>query len=113
MLAGFAASALLLSTNWGIYIWAVNNGRVVDASLGYFINPLVNVRARLAAAAGASAAAAMDARSRWRRPAWPGSRGTTGQPPWVALRLAGTFGATGCCARPRCWARWKGCRSKP
>jgi uncharacterized membrane protein len=43
VLAGFTASALLLSTNWFIYIWAVNNGRVVDASLGYFINPLVSV----------------------------------------------------------------------
>jgi chloramphenicol-sensitive protein RarD len=42
-LAAFAASAVLLSTNWYIYIWSVNQGRVIDASLGYFINPLVNV----------------------------------------------------------------------
>ncbi|MET3108604.1 chloramphenicol-sensitive protein RarD [Oxalobacteraceae bacterium GrIS 2.11] len=40
---GFIASASLLSINWFIYIWAVNNGRIVDASLGYFINPIVNV----------------------------------------------------------------------
>ena len=40
---GFFASAVLLSTNWFVYIWAVNNGRVIDSSLGYFINPLVNV----------------------------------------------------------------------
>ena len=39
----FAASGLLLSVNWFVYIWAVNHGRVVDASLGYFITPLVNV----------------------------------------------------------------------
>jgi chloramphenicol-sensitive protein RarD len=39
----FASSALLLSANWLVYVWAVNNGRVVDASLGYFITPLVNV----------------------------------------------------------------------
>ncbi|MDP9312447.1 MAG: EamA family transporter RarD [Chloroflexota bacterium] len=39
----FLASALLLSLNWFIYIWAVNAGFVVDASLGYFINPFVNV----------------------------------------------------------------------
>lgn len=39
----FLASALLLSLNWFIYIWAVNAGYVVDASLGYFINPLVSV----------------------------------------------------------------------
>lgn len=43
VLARFALSALLLSSNWGIYIWAVNSNHVVDASLGYYINPLVNV----------------------------------------------------------------------
>ncbi|MFZ6814417.1 EamA family transporter RarD [Undibacterium sp. Rencai35W] len=43
LIAGFAASALLLSVNWLIYIWAINNDRVVDASLGYFMTPLVNV----------------------------------------------------------------------
>ena len=37
------ASALLISINWLIYVWAVNNGHVVEASLGYFINPLLNV----------------------------------------------------------------------
>jgi chloramphenicol-sensitive protein RarD len=43
VLGGFIASAILLSVNWFIYIWAVNNGRIVDGSLGYFINPIVNV----------------------------------------------------------------------
>jgi chloramphenicol-sensitive protein RarD len=43
LVAGFAASALLLSANWFIYIWAVNNGRVIESSLGYFITPLINV----------------------------------------------------------------------
>src|SRR5512139_1681881 len=43
VLGAFAASAVLLSANWLTYIWAVNNGHVIDASLGYFINPLVNV----------------------------------------------------------------------
>jgi chloramphenicol-sensitive protein RarD len=38
-----AASALLISVNWLVYIWAVNNAHVLEASLGYFINPLVNV----------------------------------------------------------------------
>lgn len=33
----------LISANWGVYIWAVNNNHVVDASLGYYINPLINV----------------------------------------------------------------------
>ena len=37
------ASALLIATNWLVYIWAVLNGHVLEASLGYFINPLVNV----------------------------------------------------------------------
>ena len=39
----FLLSGSLLSINWLVYIWAVNNGYIVDASLGYFINPLVNV----------------------------------------------------------------------
>jgi chloramphenicol-sensitive protein RarD len=37
------ASACLIAVNWLVYIWAVQNGHVLDASLGYFINPLVNV----------------------------------------------------------------------
>ena len=36
-------STLLLGFNWFIYIWAVNNDHVLQASLGYFINPLINV----------------------------------------------------------------------
>lgn len=36
-------TALLLSANWLVYIWANNNGHIVEASLGYFITPLVNV----------------------------------------------------------------------
>ena len=36
-------AAGLVSVNWGTYIWAVNNGHVVESSLGYFINPLVSV----------------------------------------------------------------------
>ncbi len=37
------ASGLLIGLNWLTYIWAVNSGRVIEASLGYFLNPLVNV----------------------------------------------------------------------
>jgi chloramphenicol-sensitive protein RarD len=37
------AASALISVNWVIYIYAVNNGHVVDAALGYFINPLVTV----------------------------------------------------------------------
>jgi len=43
VLAWFVASSVMVAMNWFVYIWAVNAGRVVDASLGYFINPLVNV----------------------------------------------------------------------
>jgi chloramphenicol-sensitive protein RarD len=38
-----AASAALIAVNWLVYIWSVQNGHVLEASLGYFINPLVNV----------------------------------------------------------------------
>jgi chloramphenicol-sensitive protein RarD len=38
----YTLAAILLSLNWYTYIWAVNSGYVVEASLGYFINPLVN-----------------------------------------------------------------------
>lgn len=36
-------STTLIAINWGTYIWSVNNGHVLDASLGYFLNPLINV----------------------------------------------------------------------
>jgi chloramphenicol-sensitive protein RarD len=39
----YLAAALLLSTNWLVYVWAVNANFIVDASLGYFINPLISV----------------------------------------------------------------------
>lgn len=38
-----ATAAVLIAGNWGLYIYAVNNGHVADAALGYFINPLVSV----------------------------------------------------------------------
>ncbi|MBN1241324.1 MAG: EamA family transporter RarD [Spirochaetales bacterium] len=42
LLSTIAAGALV-SANWGIYIWAVNDGRIVETSLGYYLNPLVSV----------------------------------------------------------------------
>lgn len=39
----FLASAVVLTINWYGYVWSVNHGHVVEASLGYFINPLMNV----------------------------------------------------------------------
>lgn len=94
VLAGFAASATLLSVNWFIYVWAVNHDRIVDASLGYFINPLVNVlmgyvflRERLRpgqwAAIGLAALGVA-----WL--AWQ-----SGHPPWIGIMLALTFGTYG------------------
>ena len=43
MLLMLTASAALIAVNWFVYIWAVGNAHLVEASLGYFINPLVNV----------------------------------------------------------------------
>ena len=39
----FMGTAVLLSTNWFVFIWAINQGFIVETSLGYFINPLINV----------------------------------------------------------------------
>ena len=36
-------ASLLISVNWGVYIWAINNEFIVEAAMGYFINPLFNV----------------------------------------------------------------------
>ena len=43
VLAILSVSALLIAANWGVYIYAVNNHQIVEASLGYYINPIVNV----------------------------------------------------------------------
>ncbi len=88
------ASSLLISCNWGLYIWAVNNGHVVESSLGYFINPLVNVllgvlllheRLNTAQRAAVACAALGVAWLTWQ----------IGAPPWIALALALSFGSYG------------------
>ncbi|WP_028453716.1 EamA family transporter RarD [Chitinilyticum aquatile] len=94
LLAGFTLSALLLALNWFIYIWAVQSGRVVDASLGYFINPLVNVLLGV-----------LVLKERLRRTQWLAISiaacgvvwltVSRGQLPWIALLLALTFGTYG------------------
>jgi chloramphenicol-sensitive protein RarD len=43
VLLGFLSSALLLTGNWTMYVWAVNSDRIIDASLGYFMSPLLSV----------------------------------------------------------------------
>ncbi|MBY0574344.1 MAG: EamA family transporter RarD [Undibacterium sp.] len=94
LLLGFAFSALLLSTNWFIYIWAINSGRILDASLGYFMTPLVSVllgfvllKERLRKVQWiAVACAALGV-------LWLTFQ--TGHPPWIGLVLAMTFGVYG------------------
>jgi chloramphenicol-sensitive protein RarD len=44
-LAWLAASALAIGTNWTLFVWAVNHGHTLDASLGYYLNPLMSVAA--------------------------------------------------------------------
>jgi chloramphenicol-sensitive protein RarD len=43
LIAGLATSATLISCNWLVYVWSVTHAHIVDTSLGYYINPLVNV----------------------------------------------------------------------
>ena len=43
MLALAAATAAMVSANWGLYVWAIGSGHVLDAALGYYINPLFSV----------------------------------------------------------------------
>ncbi|HLY53469.1 MAG TPA: EamA family transporter, partial [Steroidobacteraceae bacterium] len=43
LLAGLATSATLITCNWLVYVWSVTHQHIVDTSLGYYINPLVNV----------------------------------------------------------------------
>lgn len=87
-------SSLLIAFNWGLYIWAVNAGHVVETSLGYFINPLINVvlgvmvlRERLSPAQWIAVAFALAGVT------WLTLQ--AGSPPWIALGLAFSFGLYG------------------
>ncbi|MGW1815236.1 EamA family transporter RarD [Streptomyces sp. NPDC002125] len=89
-----AVAATVISVNWGLYIWAVNDGHVVEASLGYFINPLVTIAmgvvllgerlrpVQWAAVATGFAAVLVLAIG-------------YGQPPWISLVLAFSFATYG------------------
>ena len=66
-----ALAALLITLNWGAFIYGVNHGHVVETSLGYFINPLVTVALAVVRRRGAAAARAVG-RGRDRR-RWPWS----------------------------------------
>ena len=89
-----AVAATVISVNWGLYIWSVNNGHVVEASLGYFINPLVTIAMGVLllgerlrpvqwAAVGAGLAAVLVLAIGY------------GQPPWISLALAFSFATYG------------------
>jgi chloramphenicol-sensitive protein RarD len=94
ILVRLTASALLISVNWLAYVWGVGHGHVVETSLGYFINPLVNVllgvvvlRERLNVAqwtAVTVAAAAVIYLAI-----------ATGSTPWIALTVAASFSTYG------------------
>jgi chloramphenicol-sensitive protein RarD len=87
-------ASVVIGLNWGGFIWGVNNGHVVEVSLGYFINPLVTVLLGV-----------IVLRERLRRVQWVaigiaavaviGLTIDYGQPPWVAFLLAGSFGTYG------------------
>lgn len=89
-----AVSGALIAINWGLYIWAVNAGHVVESALGYFINPLLNVLLGV-----------IVLKERLNRLQWlsvgiaaVGVLWLTfsyGRFPWIALALACTFGAYG------------------
>jgi len=94
VLLTFLGTATLLAVNWITYIWGVNSGFIIETSLGYFINPLVNVllgvlflkegmRPWQWAAIGVAAAGV----------GWLTIR--YGSLPWIALTLALTFGFYG------------------
>lgn len=86
--------AVVIGVNWVTYIWGVNNGHVVEASLGYFINPLVTVLMGV-----------LILRETLRPMQWVATGVATcavvvltlnyGRPPWVALVLAFSFGTYG------------------
>jgi chloramphenicol-sensitive protein RarD len=93
-LLALAASTILIAVNWYTFIWAVTRNHMLDASLGYFINPLVNVvfgyfffHERLRTAERVSVALAALA-VLWLTV-------SAGVVPWVALVLATTFGLYG------------------
>ncbi len=92
--AMLALSGLLIAFNWGLYIWAVNAGHVIETSLGYFIGPLVSVMLgvlflgeRLRALQWVSVALAL-AGVLWLTLGY-------GRPPWIALGLAVSFAVYG------------------
>jgi chloramphenicol-sensitive protein RarD len=89
-----AVTATLITISWVVFVWAVMNGHVVESSLGYFINPLVNVLL------GVALLSERLTRAQWTAVALAATGVAyltivTGSPPWIALTLAFTFGIYG------------------
>ncbi len=88
------ASTITISINWLVYIWAVNAGHIVDSSLGYFINPLVNV------ALGVAFFGERMRPGQWLAIALAAAGViyltlSSGALPWISLTLAFSFGIYG------------------
>ena len=93
-----ALAAVLITVNWAVYIWGVNNGHVVESALGYFINPLVTVLM------GVFIFGERLRRWQWAAMAVAGLAVVVltvgyGRLPWVALVLAFSFGSYGLCKK--------------
>ena len=89
-----ALSGALIGFNWSLYIWAVNAGHVVESSLGYFINPLLNV------VLGVVFLHERLSRVKWLAVAFAAAgvlwlTVQFGQPPWIAICLALSFALYG------------------
>ncbi len=92
--AWLAVAALVIAVNWGVYIWATTHEHVVEASLGYFINPLVSVLL------GVLFLGERLRRGQWWALSLAGVAVVVlavdyGSPPWVSLALAFSFGTYG------------------
>ncbi len=86
--------SVLLTANWLVYVWGVNTGHVVEASLGYFLVPLVNV------GAGRLLLHEQLRRAQWLAIALAAAGVgllvyQVGKPPWISLALAATWGGYG------------------
>ena len=89
-----ALTAALITVNWIVYVWAATHGHVVESSLGYFINPLVNVLL------GVALLSERLTRAQWIAVALAATGVAyltivAGRPPWIALTLALSFGTYG------------------
>ncbi|MGC5286160.1 EamA family transporter RarD [Micromonospora sp. DT231] len=106
VLALLAGAGCFVGANWGLYIWAVNNGRVIEAALGYYINPLFTallglavLRERMAIVQWVGVALATGG------VVWLGI--DAGRPPWVAIGLAATFGIYGLLRKWAAMPSWR------